>query len=142
MASDLVVPFEIGVAVLLVVGMILVRRGYVRAHMVIQSSMVLVNIPVVLLWMVPQYIAYVLPDLAGEGLEPAYLVPTVMLVAGAAAELLGIYILLVAGTDLRAGTIPIPPVQGLDAVRTGPVVVGAPLRSRNLLLLVHAGALS
>ncbi len=100
MASDLVVPFEIGVAVLLVVGMILVRRGYVRAHMVIQSSMVLVNIPVVLLWMVPQYIAYVLPDLAGEGLEPAYLVPTVMLVAGAAAELLGIYILLVAGTNL------------------------------------------
>ena len=99
MASDLVVPFEIGVAVLLVVGMILVRRGYIRAHMVIQSSMVLVNIPVVLLWMVP-VVPYVLPDLAGEGLQPAYFVPTVMLVAGAAAELLGIYILLVAGTNL------------------------------------------
>ncbi len=100
LTSDLIVPFEIGVAVLLVVGALLVRRGHIRAHMVVQTTMVLVNIPVVLIWMVPQYLAYVLPDLPGEIGEAAYLVPTVMLVAGAAAEVLGMYVVLVAGTNL------------------------------------------
>src|SRR5579871_3578831 len=100
LTSDLIVPFEIGVAVLLVVGALLVRRGHIRAHMVVQTTMVLVNIPVVLIWIVPQYLAYVLPDLPGEIGEAAYLVPTVMLVAGAAAEVLGMYVVLVAGTNL------------------------------------------
>jgi uncharacterized membrane protein YozB (DUF420 family) len=100
LTSDLVVPFEIAIAVMLIVGMFVVRRGHVRAHMLIQSSMVLVNIPLVLVWMVPQYIANVLPDLVTDFPSPAYFVPTVMLVAGAIAEVLGIYIILVAGTNL------------------------------------------
>jgi uncharacterized membrane protein YozB (DUF420 family) len=98
-AADLVVIVEIGIAVMLLVGMFLVRRGHVRLHALIQSSMVLVNIPIVLIWMLPRYLANVAPGLVGEGAEPYYLVPTVMLVAGATAEILGIYILLVAGTN-------------------------------------------
>jgi uncharacterized membrane protein YozB (DUF420 family) len=98
--SDLVALFEVVVAVLLLVGMFVVRKGYVRIHMVLQTSMVLVNIPVILAWMVPQYLDYVLPGLPGEISEPFYYVPTLMLVAGVAAELLGIYIILVAATNL------------------------------------------
>ena len=98
--ADLVAVFEVGIAVMLLVGMFVVRRGHVRAHMWIQSSMVLVNIPVVLLWMLPRYLAEVLPDIPPEILEPYYLIPTLMLIAGAAAEILGIYIILVAGTNL------------------------------------------
>jgi uncharacterized membrane protein YozB (DUF420 family) len=100
LTSDAVVVFEFTVAILLVVGTLLVRRGFVRAHMLIQSSMVFVNIPVVLSWMVPQYLSFVLPGLPGELPEPAYLVPTAMLALGAAAEALGIYIVLVAGTNV------------------------------------------
>jgi uncharacterized membrane protein YozB (DUF420 family) len=99
-ASDLVAVLEVGIAVLLLVGGLLVRRGHVRAHVIIQSSMVLVNIPIVLVWMVPQYLSYVLPALGSEIAEPSYLLPTIMLGAGAAAEVLGIYIMLVAGTNL------------------------------------------
>jgi uncharacterized membrane protein YozB (DUF420 family) len=97
--SDAVLVFEIGVAVTLLLGMFAVRRGHIRLHRAIQSSMVLVNIPVVLLWMLPQYLEYVLPDLPGEIGSTFYLFPTLMLIAGATAEALGIYIILVAGTN-------------------------------------------
>lgn len=80
--------------------MFLARAGHVRVHAWLQSSIVLVNIPVVLAWMVPSYLAYVLPGLPG-GLDQAfYLVPTVMLAIGLAAELLGLYVILVAGTNV------------------------------------------
>jgi uncharacterized membrane protein YozB (DUF420 family) len=98
--SDWVALFEIGIAVLLLAGMFVVRAGHVRLHKYIQGSMILVNIPVVLTWMVPQYLAHVLPELGSELAQPYYLLPTIALVAGSLAEILGIYILLVAGTNL------------------------------------------
>ncbi len=97
--SDLVALFEVAVAAALLTGMFAVRAGHIRFHKYLQSSMVLVNIPVVLSWMVPQYLANVLPDLASEYTQPYYLLPTVALVVGAVAEALGVYILLVAGTN-------------------------------------------
>lgn len=100
LTSDAVAIFEIGVAGLLLAGMFVVRSGHVRLHMYLQSSMIFVNIPVVLAWMVPQYLAHVLPDLTSEIAQPYYLLPTLAVVAGAAAEALGVYIFLVAGTNL------------------------------------------
>ncbi|MCI4365155.1 MAG: hypothetical protein L3K10_03725 [Thermoplasmata archaeon] len=97
--SDVVLVAEVVIAVLLIVGMFLVRRGHIRAHMYLQSSMVLVNIPIVLSWMVPEYLKYVLPGIPAEIGEEFYLVPTVMLVLGVAAEALGVFIILVAATD-------------------------------------------
>lgn len=98
--SEVVAIVEVALAVMLVVGMVVVRKGYVRVHMYLQSSIVLVNIPIVLAWMVPAYLEYVLPGLPDEVTESYYLVPTVMLLAGIAAEALGLYIILVAATDL------------------------------------------
>jgi uncharacterized membrane protein YozB (DUF420 family) len=98
--ADWVLLFEFAVGALLILGMFLVRRGHVRAHMYIQGSMILVNIPVVLAWMIPEYGLYVAPGLPGELAQTSYWVPTVMLVAGAIAEALGIYIILVAASTL------------------------------------------
>jgi hypothetical protein len=98
--SDIVLLFELTIAALLIAGIFVVRRGHVRAHMYLQSSVVLVNIPVVLLWMLPQYLSLVLPDLLSEFSSPFYYVPTAMLAAGLLAESLGVFILLVAGTNL------------------------------------------
>jgi len=95
-----VLVLELVIASLLVVGWVLVRLGHVRAHRAIQGSMVLVNIPVVLVAMLPYYEQYVLPGLPASLGKSFYLYPTIMLFAGAAAEVLGIYILLVAGTSL------------------------------------------
>lgn len=98
--SDLVAFVEIGIAALLLVGALLVRAGHVRAHMYLQSTVILVNIPIVLTWMVPEYLLYVLPGLPGEIGMPFYWVPTVMLFSGAIAEGLGVYIILVAATPV------------------------------------------
>ena len=100
MSSDAVALVEVGIAVMLLVGMFVIRRGHVRAHMYIQSSMVLLNIPIVLIWMLPRYYASVLPGLPGEFSGAFYWVPTLMLIAGIAAEALGVYIVLVAATSL------------------------------------------
>ena len=98
-SSDLVAFVEIAMAIVLLVGMFVVRRGHIRVHRILQSSVILLNLPIVLIWMVPQYLQYVLPDLIDEYTDPFYFVPTLMLVAGALAEALGIFILLVAGTN-------------------------------------------
>jgi uncharacterized membrane protein YozB (DUF420 family) len=91
---------ELVIAGLLVVGMVAVRMGHVRAHMLIQSSMVLLNIPIALFLMVPSFLTNVAPSLPSDIGQGFYLWPTVMLFAGVAAEALGVYIILVAGTNL------------------------------------------
>lgn len=99
-AADVVLFVELGIGVGLIVGTLLVRAGRVRAHRWLQSSLVVVNLPIVLTWMVPSYIVHVLPYIPGELLDPYYLVPTVMLVVGGLAEGLGVFVILVAGTGL------------------------------------------
>lgn len=96
--SDVLVIVEVAMALALVAGWVLVRLGHIRTHRALQSSIVLFNIPIVLYGMVPYYLTNILPAV-GEHLGEAYvLVPTLMLFAGVAAELLGVYIILVAGT--------------------------------------------
>jgi uncharacterized membrane protein YozB (DUF420 family) len=97
--ADVAGILEVGMAVLLLVGWVLVRRGHIRVHRLLQSSVVLVNIPIVLYAMVPPYLQYVAPSFPGGLNHANVLIPTLMLVAGAAAELLGVYIILVAGTS-------------------------------------------
>jgi uncharacterized membrane protein YozB (DUF420 family) len=91
---------EIALGVMLLVGWVLIRRGHVRAHAMIQATVILVNIPIVLYWMVPSYLKNVYPGVPKDLAQSFYLYPTIMLVAGVAAEALGIYVLLVAGTNL------------------------------------------
>ncbi|MGC2359643.1 MAG: hypothetical protein WA691_04985 [Thermoplasmata archaeon] len=98
--ETIVLAVEVTIAGLLFIGMFVVRLGHVRAHRAIQSSMVLLNIPIVLALMVPDYWNYVWPSLPGSLGQSFFLFPTLMLVAGAVAEVLGIYIILVAGTNL------------------------------------------
>jgi uncharacterized membrane protein YozB (DUF420 family) len=98
--STAVLAVEIGFALALVVGQLLVRRGHVRVHAYLQSTIVLANLPIVALWMLPSYLTNVAPGLPGELAEPFYLFPTLMLIVGATVEALGVYVLLVAGTNL------------------------------------------
>lgn len=98
--ADVVAIVEVAMACSLLAGMFVVRSGRIRTHMYLQASIVLVNLPLVLYWMVPQYVEYVLPGIPGEIFEPYYLLPTLGLVVGALAEGLGVYIILVAATHL------------------------------------------
>jgi len=100
MGADYAAYAEIALGIMLVVGWVLVRLGHVRIHALLQSTIVLVNIPIVLYWMVPSYLLNVAPGVPADLGQSFYLYPTLMLVAGVAAECLGIYVLLVAGTNL------------------------------------------
>jgi uncharacterized membrane protein YozB (DUF420 family) len=97
--QDLLAIVEVALAVMLLVGFVLIRLGHLRAHRVVQSSIILVNIPIVLYGMVPYYLQNILPSLPSDATMAYVWVPTVMLVAGIAAETLGVYIILVAGTN-------------------------------------------
>lgn len=97
--SDVLAVAEVALGALLIGGLVLARTGHIRAHRALQSSIVLVNIPLVLYGMLPNYVEYVLPNLGTQLAQAATWVPTFMLVAGALAEVFGVYIILVAGTD-------------------------------------------
>ncbi|MCI4356457.1 MAG: DUF420 domain-containing protein [Thermoplasmata archaeon] len=98
--AQIVLVVELVFAGMLIVGMFLARRGNIRWHARIQSIAVLGNVPVVATWMLPQYLTNVWPGIPSEIGEPFYLFPTLMLVAGAVVEALGVYVILVAGTNL------------------------------------------
>jgi uncharacterized membrane protein YozB (DUF420 family) len=100
LAAQVVAIGEVALAVVLIVGMLAVRGGRVRLHRYLQASVVFVNIPIVAIWMLPRFSSDVLPDLPGEISGLYYLLPTLALFLGAAAEALGVYIVLVAATTL------------------------------------------
>lgn len=97
--ADLVLAIELAMAASLLLGKFVVRSGRIRLHAYMQSAVVLGNVPIVLVWMLPAYLAYVWPGIPGELAQPYYWVPTVMLALGLALESLGVYVILVAGTN-------------------------------------------
>jgi uncharacterized membrane protein YozB (DUF420 family) len=96
--ADVAAVVEVVMAGILLAGAHLARQGRIRLHMFLQSSTVLVNIPIVLYAMVPPYLQYVLPSIPDGLVRANVLIPSIMLVAGGIAEALGVYIILVAGT--------------------------------------------
>ena len=95
---NLVAHIAMGLALLL--GMVLARRKRYRAHKYCQSSVLLLNLPLIAFIMFPSFRQQVQPQLPGSLGDSYYAVATLHAVAGTVAQLLGLYILLVAGTKL------------------------------------------
>lgn len=95
---NLVIQLLMGIALLL--GMGLARRGHYRAHAICQGSVMLFNLVMITLIMLPSFRLGVLPGLPGELGKPYYSVATLHASLGAIAQLLGLYIVLRAGTRL------------------------------------------
>jgi len=95
-----VLGIELVFAVALVVGMFLARSGRTRIHAWVQSTVVLGNLPVILAWMIPSYFRTVNPYVPEYVSLQAVYLPIAMLIVGSLAEGLGIYVVLVAGTNL------------------------------------------
>ena len=91
---NLVVQLAMGLALL--VGAFLARRKQFRAHKYCQSSVMLLNLVMIFLIMAPSFHKQVQPQLPGGLKETYYLVPYVHAILGGIAEVLGIYIVLVA----------------------------------------------
>ncbi len=99
-ASDLNLLIQIAMGALLTAAAFLARANRYRAHGICTSIVVLLNLPMITIVMWPSFHQLVMPLLSKHISKPYYAIAAAHGVLGAAAELLGLYILLVAGTNI------------------------------------------
>ncbi len=99
-SADLNLVAHIAMGIALLCGMMLARRRHYRAHKYCQSSILLLNLPLIAFIMFPSFRDQVQPQLPGSLGDRFYAVATAHAVIGVIAQALGLYILLVAGTKL------------------------------------------
>jgi plastocyanin/uncharacterized membrane protein YozB (DUF420 family) len=95
---NLVAHIIMGLA--LIGGFFLARARKIRWHKYCQATVMLLNIPLILVIMFPSFHTNVQPGLPGHLGDKYYAIATVHAVVGAVAQLLGLWIVLVAGTTL------------------------------------------
>jgi plastocyanin len=84
----------------LLFGMLLARAKRFRAHGICQSVVVMLNLGPIIAFMVPQFRTAVVPGLPAHLSDRFHAVTTAHAVLGGTAEILGLYIVLAAGTNL------------------------------------------
>ena len=84
----------------LLVGAWLARRQRFRAHACCQSIIVLLNLVVIGVMMIPSFATQVLPRIPAKLGRAYYALATAHAALGSVAEILGLYILLAAGTSV------------------------------------------
>src|SRR5689334_2129568 len=100
LAADCVLLSEIAMGLALIAGVILVRHQRYRAHAWCQSAVVLLNLVLVVQFMVPSFWQAVAPRLFKHLGRSYYWLATAHGLLGLSAELLGLYILFAAGTNI------------------------------------------
>jgi uncharacterized membrane protein YozB (DUF420 family) len=100
LSADVTLAIEIAMAMTLVIGMMLARRRRYRAHAWCQSTVVALNLIVIAQVMAPAFHSQVAPKIPARLARPYYAVATAHATTGCIAELLGVYIILVAGTRI------------------------------------------
>jgi uncharacterized membrane protein YozB (DUF420 family) len=98
--ADLNLLIQIAMGVALIVGAFLARRKRYVAHGSCQAAVLILNLALIFSVMWPSFHLQVLPHLSRHFGKRYYAIAIVHGALGAAAELLGLYILLVAGTNL------------------------------------------
>jgi uncharacterized membrane protein YozB (DUF420 family) len=98
--ADVTLAIEIAMGLTLVLGMLLARRQRYRAHAWCQSAVVMLNLIVIGQLMGPAFRSQVAPKIPASLARPYYAVATGHATMGCIAELLGLYIILAAGTKI------------------------------------------
>jgi len=96
---------HIAMGLALIGGMFLARARHYTAHKYVQSSVILLNLPLIALIMYPSFRDQVEPELPGHLGTAFYAVATTHAAVGVVAELLGLYIITAAGTKLLPGRL-------------------------------------
>jgi plastocyanin len=94
--ADLNLVVQVGMGVALLAGAQLARRRRFRAHGRCQATVMLLNLIMIFLVMVPAFRSQVSPHLQRAGSDLYYALPAVHAGLGTIAELLGLYVVLVA----------------------------------------------
>ena len=98
--ADVNLVVQLLMAAALVAGVILARQKRYRAHGICQTTVLLLNLLMIGLVMWPSFRRQVNPTLPKLLHKAYYSAPIVHAALGTTAELLGLYIVLVAGTDV------------------------------------------
>jgi uncharacterized membrane protein YozB (DUF420 family) len=98
--ADLTLLVEICMGIALLIGTVFARMKRFRAHAWCQSTVVLLNLVVIASMMVPSFHAHVAPKIPARLGKSYYALATAHGIVGSVAEITGLYILLVAGTDV------------------------------------------
>lgn len=98
--ADLNLLAQVAMGIALLAGALLARAKRYAAHGVCQAAVLILNLPMIALVMWPSLHVRVLPQLSRRFEKRYYAVATVHGVLGALAEVLGLYILLAAGTSI------------------------------------------
>ena len=99
-SSDATLIVELGMGVALLVGAVLARRGSYRAHAWCQSAVVLLNLVAITLTMAPSFGRSFAPPVAAGFRDSYYVLAALHATLGTIGELLGLYILMAAGTKI------------------------------------------
>jgi uncharacterized membrane protein YozB (DUF420 family) len=84
----------------LLLGALLARRRYFRAHAWCQSTIVLINVVAIVLAMIPSFRGHVSPKIPMKLAKSYYALATIHAALGGVTEIAGLYILLAAGTSV------------------------------------------
>lgn len=98
--ANLNLAMQIAMAIALLGGMQLARERHYRAHKYCQSAVVLLNLPLIAFIMLPSFHANVQPGIPGTLDDAFHTLAIIHGVIGAIAEVLGLAIILIAGTRL------------------------------------------
>jgi len=91
---------QIGMGFALLVGMFMARQKKFRAHGICQTAVIVINLAAIILFMLPVFRRGVATKALENLSDPFYSIASVHALIGAVAELLGIYVVLRAGTNL------------------------------------------
>ena len=98
--ADLNLVIQIAMGIALLVGAFLARAKRYAAHGACQAAVLILNLPMIALVMWPSFHERVLPRLPSHLWKRNYAIAAAHGVLGALAEVFGLYILLVAGTNI------------------------------------------
>lgn len=100
LGADLNLLIQSALGLALLVGAFLARAKHYTAHGACQAVVLILNLPMIALVMWPTFHGQVLPQLSRHFGKRYYAIATVHGVLGALAEVFGLYILLVCGTNI------------------------------------------
>jgi uncharacterized membrane protein YozB (DUF420 family) len=101
--SDLNLTIQIAMGIALIFGAFLARAKRFVAHAICQTVVLVLNLVMICFLMWPSFHSHVLPRLPKRLGKRFYAVATIHGVLGVLAEILGLYIMLVAGTKILPG---------------------------------------
>ena len=99
-AADLNLVVQLVMGAALTAGVLLAKRKYYTAHGICQTTVLLLNLLMIGLVMWPTFRQQVKPTLPKVLHKWYFAAPTIHAILGAAAELLGLYIVVVASTSI------------------------------------------